>query len=702
MRLVIAEKPSVARSIAAVIGADKKQKGYLEGNDYLVSWCVGHLVELAAPATYDAKYAKWRAEDLPILPDPWQYSVAKATKPQYNILHSLMNSRCVTDIICATDAGREGELIFRLVYSVCECMKPVQRLWISSMEEAAIAEGFRALKPASEYDRLYHAALCRAQADWLVGINATRLFSTLYQQTLHIGRVMTPTLAMIVEREVQIAAFQSASFYTVQLDCGFLTAASERLTDRAEAGRIAGLCNSGEARISKLESKDHQEKPPMLYDLTSLQRDANRLLGYTAQQTLDYAQALYEKKLATYPRTDSRYLTSHMADNIQALVDTVKNALPFPCNDSLCCNVSQVVDDSKVSDHHAMIPTAVVNHSTLAALPVGERSILILLMVRLLSTVANPCHVTETIAMLECKGVLFIAKGRQVTDMGWKSFYKSYLATLKDTPADASDDVASQALPALNDQLTFLPVGTSVKEGRTSPPKSYTEATLLSAMETAGKEDMPDDAERKGLGTPATRAGMIEKLVKVGLIERKRNKKGCILLPTQKGASLITVLPEELQSPQLTAEWEQKLKRMERGDFAPDAFMRNITEMVRTLTQDSHPIPEGGVLFADTRKSIGVCPRCGSAVLEGSKGFTCSNRDCRFALWRNNRFFAAKKKELTTSIATVLLKDGRVPMKGLFSPKTGKTYDATVVMNDTGGQYINFRLEFGGKSNGKR
>ena len=436
----------------------------------------------------------------------------------------------------------------------------------------------------------------------------------------------------------------------------------------------------------------------MLYDLTSLQRDANRLLGYTAQQTLDYAQALYEKKLATYPRTDSRYLTSHMAGNVQALVDTVMNALPFSCDGSSPCNASQVVDDSKVSDHHAMIPTAMVNYSILAALPAGERSILTLLMVRLLCAVANPCYVTETIATLECKGIIFTAKGRQVADMGWKSIHKAYLATLKDTPVDASDDVASQALPALNDKLTFLPVSASVKEGRTSPPKSYTEATLLSAMETAGEEGMPNDAERKGLGTPATRAGMIEKLVKVGLIERKRSKKGCVLLPTQKGTSLITILPEELQSPQLTAEWEQKLKRMERGEIAPDAFMRDIAEMVRALTQDSHPVPEGGVLFADTQKSIGVCPRCGGAVLEGPKGFTCSNRDCRFALWRDNRFFAAKKKELTASVATALLKDGRVSMKGLFSPKTGKTYDAIGVMDDTGGQYVNFRLEFGGKS----
>lgn len=314
MQFVVTEKNSVARSIAAVLGASEKKKGHLEGNGYWVSWCVGHLVELAAPSEYDEKYAKWRAEDLPILPEDWRYAVIENTKAQFNVLRTLMNDSRVTSIVCATDAGREGELIFRLVYSLCGCTKPVERLWISSLEDAAIAEGFRNLRPASEYDSLHQAALCRAQADWLVGINATRLFSTRYHQLLNIGRVMTPTLALLVEREAQIQAFQSTPFYTVQLDCGSLTAASQRLTECAEAERIAALCDGKEARISKLEQKERLEQPPRLYDLTSLQRDANRLLGYTAQQTLDYAQSLYEKKLASYPRTDSRYLTSHTCE----------------------------------------------------------------------------------------------------------------------------------------------------------------------------------------------------------------------------------------------------------------------------------------------------------------------------------------------------------------------------------------------------
>ena len=690
MQFVVTEKNFVARSIAAVLGASEKKKGYLEGNGYWVSWCVGHLVELAAPSMYDEKYAKWRAEDLPILPEDWRYAVIERTKAQFSILRTLMNDARVTSIICATDAGREGELIFRLVYALCGCTKPVERLWISSLEDAAIAEGFRSLRPASEYDSLYQAALCRAQADWLVGINATRLFSTRYHQLLNIGRVMTPTLALLVEREAQIQAFRSTPFYTVQLDCGSLRAISERLTERAEAERIAALCDGKEARIIKLEQKERLEQPPRLYDLTSLQRDANRLLGYTAQQTLDYAQSLYEKKLASYPRTDSRYLTSHMENSTQALVNIAAkvlslNAIP------IACNVAQVIDNSKVIDHHALIPTAGIAEYDLLSLPVGERSLLTLLMVRLLCAVGTPCRIHETAVTLECEGVSFSVKWKQIMDMGWKAMEKNYRNALKSVTVE---EISAQELPSLNDQMTFLPVKAFVQEGKTSPPKSYTEATLLSAMENAGAEETPDDAERKGLGTPATRAGIIEKLVKTGQIERKKGKKSCVLLPTQKGVSLITVLPEELQSPLLTAEWEQKLKQIERGEIEPGAFMEEITDMVRSLVRHECPVPESSVLFAEETKSIGVGPRCGSTVVERPKGFLCSNRDCRFALWRKNPFFAAKKKELTAAIATTLLKEERVFVEGLYSPKTGKTYDATIVLDDSGGQYVNFNLEF--------
>ena len=691
MQFVVTEKNSVARSIAAVLGASEKKKGYLEGNGYWVSWCIGHLVELAPPSEYDEKYTKWQAEDLPILPKDWRYAVIESTKAQFSILRTLMNDPSVTSIVCATDAGREGELIFRLVYSLCGCTKPVERLWISSLEDAAIAEGFRNLRPASEYDSLYHAALCRAQADWLVGINATRLFSTRYHQLLNIGRVMTPTLALLVEREAQIQAFQSTPFYTVQLDCGSLTAASQRLTECAEAERIAALCDGKEARISKLEQKERLEQPPRLYDLTSLQRDANRLLGYTAQQTLDYAQSLYEKKLASYPRTDSRYLTSHMENSTRMLVEQTVKVLPLMKKEMFSRNVAQVIDNSKVTDHHALIPTAGIAEYDLLSLPAGERNLLTLLMVRLLCAVGKPCRIHETAVTLECEGVSFSLKGRQITALGWKAMEKICRSALKSVPVE---ETAAQELPPLNDQMTFLPVKTSIQEGKTSPPKSYTEATLLSAMENAGAEETPDDAERKGLGTPATRAGIIEKLVKTGQIERKKGKKSCVLLPTQKGVSLITVLPEELQSPLLTAEWEQKLKQIEKGEIEPGAFMEEITDMVRKLVRHGCPVPESSVLFAEETKSIGVCPRCGNMVVERPKGFLCSNRDCRFALWRQNPFFAAKKKELTAAIALALLKEGRAFVKGLYSPKTGKTYDAAIVLDDSGGQYVNFKLEF--------
>ena len=531
MQFVVTEKNSVACSIAAVLGASEKKKGYLEGNGYLVSWCVGHLVELAVPSEYDEKYAKWRTEDLPILPQDWQYTVIESTKTPFSVLCTLMNDSRVTSIICATDAGREGELIFRLVYSLCGCTKPVKRLWISSLEGAAIAEGFRNLRSASEYDLLYHAALCRAQADWLVGINATRLYSIQYHQLLNIGRVMTPTLALLVEREAQIQAFRSTPFYTVRLDCGSLTAASERLTERAEAEQIAALCDGKEARVSKLEQKEHLEQPPRLYDLTSLQRDANRLLGYTAQQTLDYAQSLYEKKLASYPRTDSRYLTSHMEESTKALVKIVSKTFPFTKELPVSCNLSQVIDNSKVSDHHALIPTASITGYDLSSLPAGERSILTMLVTRLLCAVGTPCRIHETAVTLECEGVSFFAKGKQIVDLGWKAIEKAYRNTLKSVPAEETD---AQELPPLNDQMTFLPVTTSVHEGKTAPPKSYTEAMLLSAMENAGAEELPDDAEHKGLGTPATRAGIIEKLVKTGQIERKQSKKGVFYYPHRR------------------------------------------------------------------------------------------------------------------------------------------------------------------------
>lgn len=699
-KLVIAEKNSVARSIAAVLGATQKQNGYLEGNDYLVSWCVGHLVELAPADAYNAQYQKWRKEDLPILPYPWQYMVSEATKQQFAILKRLMNDPHVESIICATDAGREGELIFRLVYEQCGCTKPVQRLWISSMEETAIAEGFAALKPSRDYDALYQAALCRAHADWLLGVNFTRLYSTMYHQTLNIGRVMTPTLSMLVEREANIKAFQPEPFYNVQLDCGMLTIKGERLQSREEAERLAAQCDGKEARITCLEKKERQEKPPLLYDLTTLQREANRLLGYTAQQTLDYTQALYEKRLATYPRTDSRYLTSHMSDGVPRLVNQAASALPFACGIG-ACHVQSLVADDKVSDHHAILPTALVSKQELANLPIGERSILTILIVRLLCAVGEPCRMEETSVTVGCEGLSFSAKGKSLLDEGWKAIEKAFTASQR--TMGQKEDAANAELPILNDAMTFQPVTASVKEGKTSQPKHYTEDTLLRAMETAGAKDMPENVQEqagfdhKGIGTPATRAGIIEKLVKIGLMERVASKKGNSLLPTEKGVSLITVVPEEIQSPLLTAEWEQKLKRVEQGELNPETFMSDIKALVREVIDSAQPVRESHVLFPDERQNIGTCPRCGSAVVEGKKGFTCSSRECAFALWKENRFFVSKRKTLTASIAAALLKEGRVFVKGLYSEKTGKSYDATIVLDDTGEQYVNFKLDFSPK-----
>jgi len=693
LRLVIAEKPSVAQSIAAVIGARKRCDGYLEGGGYLVSWCVGHLIELAAADAYDEKYSKWRYDDLPILPQKWMYSISPDTKKQFSILKKLMADSRVDGLVCATDAGREGELIFRLVYEQAGCSKPVERLWISSMEESAIADGFRKLKSSKEHDNLYQSALCRAKADWLVGINMTRLFSVLYHQTLNVGRVMTPTLAMIVTREAAISAFKQEPFYNVVLDCGGFAVSGEKLKDKGEAERIAADCNGKAATVKSVERKDKTDKPPKLYDLTSLQRDANRLYGYTAQQTLDYAQSLYEKKLCTYPRTDSRYLTSDMADSTPVIINAAAMALPFARQFPVTCDMAQVIDNSKVSDHHAIIPTLSVKGFDLAALPAGERDILTLVIVRLVCAVGKPHRYAETTVSVECEGESFTAKGKSVIDKGWKAADTVFHANLRNKP----DEEKEAALPSLSADQTFKPVMASVKEGKTSPPKHFTEDTLLSAMETAGAEDMPEDAERKGLGTPATRAGILEKLVKTAFVERKGDKKTKYLLPTHKGVSLITVLPEAIQSPQLTAEWEQRLKLIERGELVADDFLADICELIVGQIKTYEAIKGGDVLFPSGRESVGKCPRCGSSVVENKKGFTCENRDCRFALWKDNKFFSSKGKVLTKQNVAALLKNGRVKLSGLHSEKTGKTYDATVVMEDTGEKYVSYRLEFEAK-----
>ena len=696
-RLVIAEKPSVAKSLAAVLGAANRRDGYLEGNGWLVSWCLGHLAGLADAATYNPDYAKWRYDDLPILPESWRFTIAKDKRDQFDVLRTLLRREDVTEVVNACDAGREGELIFRTVYCLAGCTKPIRRLWISSMEDSAIREGFANLRPGSDYDGLHQAALCRAKADWLVGINATRLFSVLYHRTLNIGRVMSPTLALIVQREAEIDAFKPVPFYTVVLELPGFSVSGERMVDKAAAQQLKTACQGGTATVKKVERKEKSEKPPALYDLTTLQRDANRLLGYTAQQTLDYLQNLYEKKLCTYPRTDSRYLTSDMAEGLPVLVNLVANAMPFRKGIAISCDAAAVINDKKVTDHHAIIPTRNIQEADLSALPVGERAVLELVALRLLCAVAEPHTYAETAVMVECAGAEFSAKGRTVKQPGWRALDAAYRAGLKNAEPDKeTEDKAlpdGGRLPELAEGQSLPVAGAAVKEGKTTPPKHYTEDTLLSAMETAGKDEMPEDAERKGLGTPATRAGILEKLVSTGFLERKKSKKQVQLLPSHDAVSLITVLPEQLQSPLLTAEWEYRLGEIERGELAPEDFMSGISAMLQELVGTYQVIKGTEYLFTPPREVVGKCPRCGGEVAEMQKGFFCQDKSCNFAIWKNSKWWAMKRKQPTKAIVTALLKDGRARVTGLYSEKSGKTYDATVVLEDDG-KYANFKLDF--------
>ena len=678
MRLVIAEKPSVAQSIAVVLNAKKRHDGYLEGGGYLVSWCFGHLAELADAAAYNADYGKWTMKDLPIVPTNYRFAIREDKRKQFDILRGLLRREDVSEVVNACDAGREGELIFRTVYCLAGCSKPILRLWISSMEDDAIHAGFKQLQSGRNYDGLHQSALCRAKADWLVGINATRYFSLTYGRTLNIGRVMSPTLALLVQREADISAFVPEPFYTVQLDCGFI-AATDRMKDRKTADGIANACKGKTAIVKSVERKEKAEKAPALYDLTALQRDANRILGYTAQQTLDYLQALYEKKLCTYPRTDSRFLTEDMEDSISGLVSSAAAVCGVASPTTI--HAKQVCNNKKVTDHHAIVPTVSAGKTDLMSLPLGEREVLKLAAKGLLRAISEAHRYAETVITVECAGHSFTAKGKTVLVPGWKSYEQEQMEAASTLP-----DVAEHQPISVSDA--------AVKAGKTTPPKHFTEDTLLSAMESAGKEDMPDDAERKGIGTPATRSGIIEKLVSSGFVERKKSKKVVNLLPTSTGTALITVLPEQLQSPQLTAEWEHRLKEIERGEIVPDSFMDGITAMLGELMQTYNPIPGAEVLFPSGREMVGKCPRCKADVTETPKGFFCENRACSFALWKNSKFFTAKKKTLTKTLAATLLKDGRAPLKGCYSEKTGKTYDTVILLEDDG-QRVSYKMVFG-------
>lgn len=685
MKLVLAEKPSVAQSIAKVIGAVSRKDGYLEGNGYIVSWCVGHLVELAEPETYDEKYKKWTYDDLPIMPSKWKYEVSSVTRKQFGVLKNLMKREDVDCLVCATDAGREGELIFRLVYHQCHCTKPFERLWISSMEDRAIKDGFENLKPSSAYDRLYEAALCRERADWLVGINATRLFSCLYKQSLNVGRVMTPTLAMTVQREAAISAFKEESFYTVEVGCEGFTAISERYQEKEEAEADRKKCEAnGTIEVIKVQTKEKSEKAPALYDLTSLQRDSNRLLGYTAKQTLDYAQSLYEKKLITYPRTDSRFITEDMENGLSELLETTQKFI----NKELAeVETKQIINNKKVTDHHAILPTKEIASTNVSELPSGELAILNLICQRLLVSVSKPHIFEETTVELACGSLPFKAKGKTVLSKGWNVL-------------NPKEEKEKNQIPKLCDGDILNIQKVEVKEGKTSPPKHFTEDTLLSAMENASADEMPKEVERKGIGTPATRAGIIEKLVQKGYIKRVGDKKTKNVIPTDVGVALVTVMPEQIQSPTMTAEWEEKLIGIDKGETEGEAFMEDIQTMVRNLVGTYEVVKGAEVIMPNKNHVVGRCPHCGSEVIERQKGWFCDNKRCRFVLWKDNAFFTYIGKKINPHIVDQLLRDGKARLKDCKSKKTGKSYNADVLLSTEADGRAKFSLSF--EQKGKR
>ena len=689
MKLIIAEKPSVAQTIAAALGVKEKKDGYIEGGGYLISWCVGHLVQLAEAAAYGEQYKKWSFESLPILPEEWQYAVDPDKGKQFKTLKELMHRADVSEVVNACDAGREGELIFRFVYEVAGCKKPMRRLWISSMEDGAIKAGFASLKDGQEYDALFASALCRAKADWLIGINATRLFSCLYGKTLNVGRVQTPTLKMLTDRDAAISHFQKEKYYHVRLDLSGAEAASGRISDKAEADALKGACEAETAVCVSLTREKKTAAPPKLFDLTSLQREANRIFGYTAKQTLDLAQSLYEKRLLTYPRTDSSFLTDDMGGTAAGIIALLCEKLPFMAGADFTPEVVKVLDSKKVSDHHAIIPTMELAKADLTALPESERNILTLAGARLLMATAEP-HVYEAVtAVFSCADHEFTARGKTVIAAGWKNIERLYRATLKKKPDSDDENELVLDVPDFTEGQTFENPAAKVTEHETTPPKPHNEASLLSAMERAGNEDSDPDAERRGLGTPATRAAVIEKLVGGGFVERK----GKQLLPTKDGTNLVCVLPDSLTSPQLTAAWENNLTQIAKGNADPDTFMQGIETMAQELVKTyASVLGEKQELFKTEKTELGKCPRCKSPVYEGKKNYYCSNKECGFTMWKNDRFFEERKTAFTPKIAAALLKSGKATVKKLYSPKTGKTYDGTVLLADTGGKYVNYKV----------
>ena len=670
MELVIAEKPSVAQSIAAVLGATQRKDGYLEGNEYLVSWCVGHLVELAQPESYEEAWKKWSYESLPIIPQEWQHEVKSDTKAQYQILKKLMHDDRVDAVVCATDAGREGELIFRLTYNMAGCRKPMKRLWISSMEESAIRDGFHNLRPGSDYDNLYHSALCRQEADWLVGINGTRLFTVLYGgKALKVGRVQTPTLAMLVDRESKIMNFKKEAYYMAHIMGNGLDAVSEHISDKTEADRIAETCENGQALVTSVVKEEKWVAPPKLYDLTTLQRDANRLFGFTAKQTLEYTQSLYEKKLVTYPRTDSQYLSDDMEGTAKNVIEAIFNSLLFEQNIMFNPDIKRILNSKKVTDHHAIIPTMEIIKQDLKAIPESEMKILSLCANRLLCATGEKHIYNSTKAVITCNNTVFKVSGKEVWKNGWKEFEDFFKNSYK-TAEDKSDAEEEKKLPELREGMMIAVEQTKVSEHFTQPPKHYTEDSLLSAMERAGVEDMGDEVERKGLGTPATRADIIEKLVKDGFVKREKKQ----MIPTEDGMKLITILPDVVKSPKLTADWENELTLVSKGEVAAEQFMSGIEAMVTDLVKTYHSVSDEHKAMFGTGKGgqevLGKCPKCGADVVKGKFGAYCTGK-CGMNVGK------ALGVTLSDTQVKSLLQGKKILVKGLKGKKG--SYDAYLI-----------------------
>lgn len=670
MELVIAEKPSVAQSIAAVLGATQRKDGYLEGNEYLVSWCVGHLVELAQPESYEEAWKKWSYESLPIIPQEWQHEVKSDTKAQYQILKKLMHDDRVDAVVCATDAGREGELIFRLTYNMAGCRKPMKRLWISSMEESAIRDGFHNLRPGSDYDKLYHSALCRQEADWLVGINGTRLFTVLYGgKALKVGRVQTPTLAMLVDRESKIMNFKKEAYYMAHIIENGLDAVSEHISDKTEAERIAGACENGQALVTSVVKEEKWVAPPKLYDLTTLQRDANRLFGFTAKQTLEYTQSLYEKKLVTYPRTDSQYLSDDMEGTAKNVIEAIFNSLLFEQNIMFNPDIKRILNSKKVTDHHAIIPTMEIIKQDLKAIPESEMKILSLCANRLLCATGEKHIYNSTKAVITCNNTVFKVSGKEVWKNGWKEFEDFFKNSYK-TAEDKSDAEEEKKLPELREGMMIAVEQTKVSKHFTQPPKHYTEDSLLSAMERAGAEDMGDEVERKGLGTPATRADIIEKLVKDGFVKREKKQ----MIPTEDGMKLITILPDVVKSPKMTADWENELTLVSKGEVTAEQFMSGIEAMVTDLVKTYHSVSDEYKAMFGTGKGgqevLGKCPKCGADVVRGKFGAYCTGK-CGMNVGK------ALGVTLSDSQVKSLLQGKKILVKGLKGKKG--SYDAYLI-----------------------